>query len=92
LLSLTVIRVLPVALALVGTGQSLASRLFLGWFGPRGLASVVFAVSVLDEPEIQGRVELFGIAVWTVLLSIVLHGMTAGWLARRYGEAALRRG
>lgn len=89
-LSLTVVRMLPVALALVGTGQSLSSRLFLGWFGPRGLASVVFAVAVLDEVEIEGRSQVFGIAVWTVLLSVVLHGMTAGWLASRYGRSVER--
>ena len=87
LLSLTVVRMLPVALALLGTGLPVSSKLFLGWFGPRGLASVVFAVAVLGEAEIEGAEQIFGVAVWTVLLSVLLHGLTAGWLARKYGAS-----
>ena len=91
LLSLTVVRMVPVALALGGTGLPMSSKLFLGWFGPRGLASVVFAVGVMGEEEIAGADLIFGVAVWTVLLSVLLHGLTAGWLARRYGASALAR-
>lgn len=87
-LSLTVIRMLPVALALRGTGLSWPAKLFLGWFGPRGLASVVFAVAVLTEEGLAGKEQIFGVAVWTVILSVLLHGMSAGWLARRYGRYA----
>lgn len=85
LLSLTVIRMLPVAIALRGTKFNASTVLFLGWFGPRGLATVVFALAVLEESEIAGAERIFGVAVWTVLLSVLLHGMTAGALARRYG-------
>ena len=49
ILSLTVIRMLPVFLCLIGTRTSTADKLFIGWFGPRGLATIVFAVLVLDE-------------------------------------------
>jgi len=88
LLSLTVVRMVPVALALSGTGLPGSAKLFLEWFGPRGLASVVFAVAVFAEDGITGRSQIFGTAIWTVLLSVLLHGMTAGWLARIYGRVA----
>ncbi|MER5436544.1 cation:proton antiporter [Streptomyces sp. NPDC002588] len=84
LLSLTVIRMLPVALSLAGSGLALPTVAYIGWFGPRGLASVVFGLLLVEErvPGIQllGRV----IAV-TVALSILLHGMSAVVLAERYG-------
>ncbi|MFD3469929.1 cation:proton antiporter [Streptomyces sp. NPDC058682] len=84
LLSLTVVRMLPVALSLVGTGLALPTVGYIGWFGPRGLASVVFGLLVVEEhvPGVQllGRV----IAV-TVALSILVHGTSAAILANRYG-------
>ncbi|MFD7321667.1 cation:proton antiporter [Streptomyces sp. NPDC059875] len=83
-LSLTVVRMLPVALSLAGTGLALPTVGYIGWFGPRGLASVVFGLLVVEEhvPGVQllGRV----IAV-TVALSILLHGVSAVVLANRYG-------
>lgn len=87
LLSLTLIRMLPVALALRGVGFSPRTVMFIGWFGPRGLASVVFALAVLGEPEIAGAESLFGVAVWTILLSVVLHGATSAPFARAYGAS-----
>ncbi len=76
LLSLTVIRMLPVFLVLTGFGMSTEAKLFMGWFGPRGLASVVFAVIVLDAalPNSSQVLEVAGI---TIILSILLHGLTA---------------
>ena len=90
LASLTVVRVVPVWLALVGTGLPPATRLFLGWFGPRGLASIVFGLLLLEDvEEIEGAGdELFGVIALTVVLSIVLHGASAAAGARRYGELA----
>ncbi|MCX4906337.1 cation:proton antiporter [Streptomyces sp. NBC_00878] len=83
-LSLTVIRMLPVALSLAGSGLAPPAVAYTGWFGPRGLASVVFGLLLVEErvPGVQllGRV----IAV-TVALSILLHGMSAVFLAKRYG-------
>jgi NhaP-type Na+/H+ or K+/H+ antiporter len=84
-LSLTLIRVLPVALSLLGAGLRTASLAFLGWFGPRGLASILFALVVVEPGRIAIGPSLEAIVVLTVLLSTLLHGMTAYPLARRYG-------
>lgn len=86
-LSLTLFRILPVALSMVGSGLTRRDVLFLGWFGPRGLASVVFAllaVEVLGEANGALEQAIAAIAL-TVLLSVVLHGATAGPAASRYG-------
>jgi NhaP-type Na+/H+ or K+/H+ antiporter len=81
-LSLTVIRMLPVFLCLIGTRTSVADKLFIGWFGPRGLATIVFAVLVLDE-KLPGNDTIMAAAGWTVLLSVIAHGVTANPLVRR---------
>jgi sodium/hydrogen antiporter len=84
--SLTVVRMLPVAIALARSGLDRPSVLFLGWFGPRGLASVVFALLAVEElgrnDEVVGRA-VAAVAL-TVLLSVVLHGVSAGPGGRRY--------
>jgi NhaP-type Na+/H+ or K+/H+ antiporter len=85
LLSLTVIRVVPIFLSLTGTGESTASKLFLGWFGPRGLASIVFAIIVINA-EVPGGEYLALVVICTVFLSLVAHGVTANPLARRLGK------
>jgi NhaP-type Na+/H+ or K+/H+ antiporter len=85
LLSLTLVRIIPVALSLVGSGLSMPSVGFLGWFGPRGLASILFALVVVEEGRLDNGPLLQGVVVLTVLLSAVLHGATAYPLARRYG-------
>ena len=86
-LSLTVIRALPVFLSLAGTGMSVGTKLFIGWFGPRGLASIVFAVIVFDA-GLPGRREVAATAACTILLSVIAHGVTAnplvGVLGRRH--------
>lgn len=82
MLSLTVIRMLPVFLCLIGTRTSTADKLFIGWFGPRGLATIVFAVLVLDE-KLPGNDTIILAAGWTVLLSVIAHGVTANPLVRR---------
>jgi len=88
LLSLTVIRIVPIFLSLTGTGESSSSRLFLGWFGPRGLASIVFAIIVLDA-ELPGSRFLAIVVVATVFVSLVAHGVTAkplaAWIGRNEG-------
>ena len=84
LLSLTIVRMLPMFISLTGTGESSTSKLFLGWFGPRGLASIVFAIIVLNN-NVEGGGLLAMIVVCTVTFSIFAHGLTANWLARRYG-------
>jgi len=85
-LSLTVIRMIPVALSLAGVGLRRETVLFVGWFGPRGLASVVFALLAYDGLEAsQPAGMIVRVATWTILLSIVAHGVSAVPLARRYG-------
>ena len=84
-LSLTVIRMLPIFVSLAGTGQSLESKLFLGWFGPRGLASIVFAIIVLEKGVTESKFIATVVAV-TVILSLVAHGISANPLARVMGQ------
>ncbi|MEE8473949.1 MAG: cation:proton antiporter [Myxococcota bacterium] len=85
LLSLTFVRMLPVALSLLGTGLRPASVAFLGWFGPRGLASILFALLIVDEGRLSIGPFLESVVMLTVLASTVLHGLTAYPLARRFG-------
>jgi NhaP-type Na+/H+ or K+/H+ antiporter len=76
LLSLTAIRLIPVALSLVGSGLKASTVLFLGWFGPRGIASILFALVVLQR-SLPAQHEILEIVVTTVALSVLLHGLTA---------------
>ena len=92
ILSLTVIRLIPIAISLVGSGVQLPTVAFLGWFGPRGLASILFALFVLEESEIAAADQILTVTLVTVSLSIVAHGITAAPAARRYGEFARRKG
>jgi NhaP-type Na+/H+ or K+/H+ antiporter len=80
-LSLTVVRIVPVFLSLAGTRTSTREKLFIGWFGPRGLASVVFAVIVFDA-GLPGRQTIAVAAACTILLSVIAHGVTANPLVR----------
>ena len=86
LLSLTVVRMVPVALAMVRSGLDGSSIAFMAWFGPRGLASVVFAVLAVEELGEGNAVtdRAIGAIVLTVLLSVALHGITAGPGGRAY--------
>ena len=85
-LSLTVVRMLPVALAMLGTGARRPTVAFLGWFGPRGLASIVFAVILIDDADLPHlRTLLLAIAV-TIAISVYAHGLTA-----QSADRALRR-
>ena len=87
-LSLTVVRMLPVAVALIGLGLRPATLGFLGWFGPRGLASIILALVVVeDAPELQGIDQIFVVMTVTVLLSVFAHGITAAPLSRRFAGA-----
>ena len=87
LLSLTVIRMAPVAVALLGTGLSPQSVAFIGWFGPRGLASIILALVVLEEePGLPAIDFILAAMTLTVLASVYVHGATARPLARAYGR------
>jgi NhaP-type Na+/H+ or K+/H+ antiporter len=87
-LSLTLIRILPVALSLVKTGLTSDSVLFIGWFGPRGLASIVLLLITLNEaPDIPGLQTIAVVVSTTVLFSVFAHGISANpaitWYARK---------
>lgn len=81
--SLTVVRMIPVGVALVGSGFRTPTVAFLGWFGPRGLASILFAVFLLEEAG-TAPPDLFNAIMGTVLISVLLHGVTAAPLSKRY--------
>jgi NhaP-type Na+/H+ or K+/H+ antiporter len=87
LASLTIVRMIPVAIALSGSGLDTAAKGFIGWFGPRGLASIVFGILLLEELEERSETadQLVGVISLTVTLSVFLHGATAAYGARRYG-------
>jgi len=86
-LSLTVLRMVPVTLALTGLNIPFPRKLFIGWFGPRGLASVVFLVLFI-EAELPGQAIVAETVVPTVVLSILFHGITANPLSRLFARPA----
>ncbi len=85
-LSLTLIRAIPVALSLVGSGLGWASISFLSWFGPRGIASILYVLLLLEGSSVAGSQTILSVVMTTVFLSIFLHGLTAvpgaNWYAR----------
>ena len=85
-LSLTVIRGIPVALSLIGTGLKTGSVLFLSWFGPRGLASILFVVLIVEHANLPGSDVLLSTVVATVILSIFAHGITAFPASQAYAR------
>ena len=85
-LSLTAVRMVPVALALLGTGARRPTAAFIGWFGPRGLASIVFAVLIVEESKLAHQSTMLLATYATVGLSVFLHGLSAAPLARRYAR------
>ena len=87
-LALTLLRLIPVALSMIGTGFTWRTVVFLGWFGPRGLATIVFGLLALEElgsssPFID---DVGGVMAVTVILSVVVHGLSSGPLSQAYGD------
>ncbi len=88
-LALTALRMVPVALALLGSGLQTPTRLFLGWFGPRGAATIVFGLLTVEAlPEDPRTSDIVGIFTLTILLSVLAHGLTATPFANRYAAWA----
>ncbi len=87
LMSLTLLRMIPVAISLLGTGLQPRTVMLIGWFGPRGTASIVFALLVVQDTRVPLRHEIFMVVMTTVLLSVFAHGLSAvpasRWYARR---------
>jgi NhaP-type Na+/H+ or K+/H+ antiporter len=86
LLSLTLARMVPIAIAMLGAGARRPTVAFLAWFGPRGLASIVFAVIVLEESQLPHERVLVLTTYVTVALSVLAHGVSAAPLADRYAS------
>ena len=91
ILSLTVMRMLPVYLSLNGLRLNPPTTMFLGWFGPRGLASILFVLVVIGETKLPNPEIITSIVFIAVMMSIVFHGLTAAPLAQRYGDAESAR-
>ena len=85
-LFLTVVRVGAIWLSLTGSGLKMREKLFLGWFGPRGLASILFTLIIIDEFEFPNEAELLACVSMTVALSILVHGLSSTPLARWIGR------
>jgi NhaP-type Na+/H+ or K+/H+ antiporter len=85
-LSLTIVRMLPVAMAMFGSGARRQTVGFLGWFGPRGLASIVFAVITVQEANLPGSNTILLVSYVTIGLSVAAHGITAAPLAKWYAR------
>jgi NhaP-type Na+/H+ or K+/H+ antiporter len=84
-LALTVVRMVPVALSLIGAHFDRATVGVIGWFGPRGLASVVFALLAEEGLAERDATRVVAAVSATVVMSVVLHGATAAPISARYG-------
>jgi NhaP-type Na+/H+ or K+/H+ antiporter len=91
ILSLAVLRPLAVAVGAIGSGATTQTIAFVGWFGPRGLASILFvAVIVRKAPDLDGLATILSVMTWTVAASIVAHGLTAWPGSNAYARWATR--
>lgn len=89
-LSLTVIRMVSVAVYLIGIKLEKSTILFLGWFGPRGLVSILFALLILEEAQAGKAEEILLVMMVTVTMSALLHELSAAPFAKSYGRSAQR--
>jgi len=86
LLSLTVVRMIPVAISLLGAKLRPLSVLFMGWFGPRGIASILYILTVFAAEDLTGKETIYTVAVITIFMSVLAHGVTAAPLSDWYGK------
>jgi NhaP-type Na+/H+ or K+/H+ antiporter len=91
-LSLTVVRMVPVAVAMAGRHMQRSTVLYMGWFGPRGLATLILTIEVVDRSELPGAATIGHTALLTVAASVVLHGATAWWGSNAYADAVADAG
>jgi len=85
-LSLTLVRMLPVAISMIGEKVRPVTTIFLGWFGPRGIASIIYIFIVLESETLPGLDLIYAVVMVTVLISIYAHGITAAPASDRYGQ------
>ena len=89
---LTVLPFLSVALSMLRSGSDLRTTLFLGWFGPRGLASILFVSTIVSQsPAFDDLETITSVMTWTVLVSVIAHGLTAWPLANAYADHCAAR-
>jgi NhaP-type Na+/H+ and K+/H+ antiporter len=86
-----VFRTVSVALALLRSGLDRSSILYLGWFGPRGLATIILSIEILDLAELEGTATITDAALFAVGLSVIAHGVTAWWGSNTYANVMERR-
>lgn len=86
-LSLTVIRMIPVAISVIGKGVLTSTKIFMGWFGPRGAASILYVLLVLGKQSLINESLIFNVSIIAVLLSVFLHGVTAVPGVRAYASS-----
>lgn len=86
ILSLTLARMLPVAISLIGTKLRLESVLYLGWFGPRGIASILYVYTILQVEGIDRQEMIFSLVMITIFFSVLMHGISAVPLTNRYAR------
>ncbi len=83
-MSLTAVRMIPVAISMIGTGLAPPTIAYLGWFGPRGLASIVFTGVLIEVAGVAQTELVVAVVIVTVAFSVLLHGVTAPWGANKY--------
>ncbi len=86
-LSLTLIRMVPVAISMIGSGFDGKTVAFMGWFGPRGIASVLYLLIAVAAIGFEGYERVMSVIVLTIMISVFAHGITATPLSRRYGAS-----
>lgn len=84
--SLFIARPVPAAVSLLGSGLKVPTVAYVGWFGPRGLASILFGLFILEQAELPHGDEILLVVTWTVLSSVVLHGASSAGVTKRYAE------
>jgi NhaP-type Na+/H+ or K+/H+ antiporter len=89
-LSLSAVRMVPVAISMLGAKLRAITVLYLGWFGPRGIASILYVLTVLAAGDIAARDTIYSVAMVTVFLSVMAHGVSASSLAAWYGKHMAR--
>ena len=86
-LSLTVIRMIPVAISLTGAKLDWRTIAFVGWFGPRGIASVLYLLMAVGAIGVAGNERMLSVIVLTVMISVIAHGISAMPLSKAYGRS-----
>ena len=85
-ISLVVVRTVAVAVSMVGEGMRRPTILYMGWFGPRGLATIILTIEIIGESDLRGGTTIADAALLTVGLSVLLHGATAWWGSNAYAD------